>query len=84
MGFSLSHQRKTNLLSIIGDRFSDTVIKAVKEGMNLQVHGDSRYTKIHVHDIQPSHHNQDLHCFALSLILEGVLCQNLSLNILFT
>ncbi|XP_028394494.1 uncharacterized protein LOC114518688 [Dendronephthya gigantea] len=78
MGFSLSHQSKTNLLDIIGSHFSDSVVKAVKDGKNLQGTGDNWDMKIHVHDMQSSHQNQDLHYFASNLIVERVPCQNLS------
>ena len=78
MGFSLSHQSKTNLLHIIGNHFSDSLVKAVKDGKNLQGTGDNWDMKIHVHDMQSSHQNQDLHYFASNLIVERVPCQNLS------
>lgn len=75
-GFSLSHQTETNLLDIIGNHFSDSLVKAVKEDKNLQGTGDNWDMKIHVHDVQSSHHNQDLHYFASNLIVERVPCQN--------
>ena len=78
MGFSLSHQSKTNLLDIIGNHYSDSVVKAVKEGKHLQGTGNNWDMKIHVHDMQSSHQNQNLHYFASNLIVERVTCQNLS------
>jgi hypothetical protein len=51
MGFSLSHQSKTNLLDIIGNHYSDSVVKAVKDGKNLQGTIDNWNMKIHVHDM---------------------------------
>ncbi|CAB4003354.1 Hypothetical predicted protein [Paramuricea clavata] len=80
MGFSLSHQSKTNLLDIIGNHYSDSVIKAVKDGKNLQGTGDNWDMKIHVHEMQSFHQNQDLHYFASNPIVERVPCQNLSPN----
>jgi hypothetical protein len=78
MGFSLSHQSKTNLLDIIGNHYSDSVVQAVKDGKNLQGTGDNWDMKIDVHDMQSSHQNQDLHYFASNLIVERVPCENLS------
>jgi hypothetical protein len=65
MGFSLLHQSKTNLLDIIGNHYSDSVVKAVKDSKNLQDTGDNSDMKIH--DMQSSHQNQDLHYFASNL-----------------
>lgn len=78
MGFSLSHQSKTNLLDIIGKHFSDSIVEAVKDGKKLQGTGDNWDMKIHVHDMQSSNQNQDLHYFASNLIAERVPCENLS------
>ena len=78
MGFSLSHQSKSNLLDIVGNHFSDSLVEAVQDGKNLQGTGDNWDMKVHVHDMQSSHQNQDLHYFASNLIVERVPCQNLS------
>lgn len=78
MGICLSHQSKTNLLEIIGKHFADGLIKEVKDGKKLQGTGDNWDMRIHVHDMQSSHQNVDLHYFASNLIVERVLCQNLS------
>ena len=36
MGFSLSHQSKSNILDMIGNHFSDSVVEAVKDGKNCK------------------------------------------------
>lgn len=78
MGICLSHQSKINLLEIIGKRFADGLIEEVKDGKKLQGTGDNWDMRIHVHDMQSSHQNVDVHYFACNLIVERVPCQNLS------
>jgi len=78
MGFSLSHQSKTNILDMIGNHFSDSVVEAVKDGKKLQGTGDNWDMKIRAHDMQSTHQNEDIHYFASNLIVERVPCQNLS------
>ena len=78
MGFSLSHQSKTNILDMIGNHFSDSVVEAVKDGKKLQGTGDNWNMKICAHDMQSTHQNEDIHYFASNLIAERVPCQNLS------
>ena len=78
MGFSLSHQSKTNILDMIGNHFSDSVVDAVKDGKKLQGTGDNWDMKIRAHDMQSTHQNEDIHYFASNLIVERVPCQNVS------
>lgn len=78
MGFSLSHQSKTNILDMIGNHFSDSVVEAVKDGKKLEGTGDNWDMKIRAHDMLSSHQNEDLHYFASNLIVERVPCKNLS------
>ena len=78
MGFCLLHQSKINILDMIGNHFSDTLIDAVKDGKKLQGSGDNWDMKIRAHDMQSTHQNQDIHYFASNLIVERVPCQNLS------
>jgi hypothetical protein len=78
MGFSLSHQSKINILDMIGNHFSDSIVEAVKDGKKLQGTGDNWDMKIHAHDMRSTHQNQDIHYFASNLIVERVPSQNLS------
>ena len=78
MGFSLSHQSKINILDMIGNHFSDSIIEAVKDGKKLQGTGDNWDMKVHAHDMRSTHQNQDIHYFVSNLIVERVPSQNLS------
>ena len=78
MGFSLSHQSKTNILDMIGNHFSDTVVEAVKDGKNARNRRDNWDLKIRAQDMQSTHQNEDIHYFASNLTVGSVPCQNLS------
>ncbi|CAB4038532.1 Hypothetical predicted protein [Paramuricea clavata] len=71
-------ESKINILDMIGNHFSDSVVEAVKDEKKLQGTGDNWDMKIHVHDMRSTNQNQDLHYFASNLIVERVPCQNLS------
>lgn len=72
MGFTLSHNRKLFLLDIIGGHFGDKAIEAVKQGKKLRGIGDNWDLRVHPHDMRKDNQNQDLHYFALTLIVERV------------
>jgi hypothetical protein len=78
MGFSLSHQSKTNLLDIVGHHFADTLIDEIKAGKKLQGIGDNWDLRINVHEMQLGNQNIDLHYFASCMMVERVPCKDLS------
>ena len=77
-GFLFLHQSKINILDMIGNHFSDSVVEAVRSGKKLQGTDDNWDMKIHAHDMRSTHQNQDVHYFASNLIVERVPCQSLS------